>query len=63
MSSRHLVLALFLALASAPTAWADARGQATRYRALFDWLGTDDFSAWAVVPDALRLVGGLERGG
>ena len=34
-----------------------------RYHALFDWLGTDDFSAWAVVPDALRLVGGLEAGG
>jgi Tfp pilus assembly protein PilF len=28
MSSRHLVLALFLAVASAPEAWADARGQA-----------------------------------
>src|SRR5215210_8630982 len=28
MSSRHLALALFLALASAPTAWADQRGQA-----------------------------------
>ena len=28
MSPRHLALALFLALASAPTAWADARGQA-----------------------------------
>ena len=28
MSLRHLALALFLALASAPTAWADARGQA-----------------------------------
>lgn len=34
-----------------------------RYRLMFDWLGTDDFSAWAVVPDALRLVGGLETGG
>ena len=34
-----------------------------RYHELFDWLGTDDFSAWAVVPDALRLVGGLETGG
>ena len=34
-----------------------------RYRLLFDWLGTDDFSAWAVVPDVLRLVGGLEAGG
>jgi type IV pilus assembly protein PilF len=28
MTSRHLALALFLALASAPAAWADARGQA-----------------------------------
>ena len=28
MTSRHLALALFLALASAPTAWADQRGQA-----------------------------------
>ena len=28
MSSRHLALALFLALASASTAWADQRGQA-----------------------------------
>lgn len=28
MTSRHLALALFLALASAPSAWADARGQA-----------------------------------
>ena len=34
-----------------------------RYQALFDWLGTDDFSAWAVTPDVLRLVGGLETGG
>ena len=34
-----------------------------RYRVLFDWLGTDDFSAWAVTPDVLRLVGGLETGG
>jgi isopenicillin-N epimerase len=34
-----------------------------RYHELFDWLGTDDFSSWAVVPDALRLVGGLEAEG
>jgi isopenicillin-N epimerase len=34
-----------------------------RYHALFDWLGTDDFSSWAVLPDVLRLVGGLEPGG
>lgn len=38
-------------------------GPEARYRLMFDWLGTDDFSAWAVVPDALRLVGGLETGG
>jgi isopenicillin-N epimerase len=34
-----------------------------RYRQLFDWLGTDDVSAWTVIPDVLRLVGGLETGG
>ena len=34
-----------------------------KYHELFDWLGTDDFSAWAVVPDVLRLVGELETGG
>jgi isopenicillin-N epimerase len=38
-------------------------GPGHRYQLLFDWLGTDDFSAWAVVPDVLRLVGGLEAGG
>lgn len=38
-------------------------GPEGRYRGLFDWLGTDDFSAWAVVPDVLRLVGGLGTGG
>ncbi|HSK06245.1 MAG TPA: aminotransferase class V-fold PLP-dependent enzyme [Acidimicrobiia bacterium] len=38
-------------------------GPEDRYRQLFDWLGTDDFSAWAVVPEALRLVGGMETGG
>ena len=42
---------------------AEVESPQARYRALFDWLGTDDFSAWAVVPDALRLVGGLEAGG
>jgi isopenicillin-N epimerase len=34
-----------------------------RYRVLFDWLGTDDISAWAVVPDVIRLVGAIEAGG
>lgn len=38
-------------------------GRDDRYQLLFDWLGTDDFSAWAVVPDALRLVGSIEEGG
>ena len=42
---------------------ADVARPSERYRLMFDWLGTDDFSAWAVVPDALRLVGGLETGG
>ena len=42
---------------------AEVESPEDRYHELFDWLGTDDFSAWAVVPDALRLVGGLEAGG
>ena len=35
----------------------------SRYWALFDWPGTDDVSQWLVVPDALRVVGGIEPGG
>ena len=42
---------------------AEVESPEDRYHELFDWLGTDDFSAWAVVPDALRVVGGLETGG
>lgn len=42
---------------------APALGADERYRHLFDWLGTDDFTAWVVVPDVLRLVGGMEAGG
>jgi isopenicillin-N epimerase len=42
---------------------AEVEGPEDRYRALFDWLGTDDFSAWAVVPDALRVLAALEPGG
>ncbi len=38
-------------------------GTEDRYRLLFDWLGTDDFSAWAVIHDVLNLVAGLEVGG
>jgi isopenicillin-N epimerase len=42
---------------------AEVEGDVDRYHALFDWLGTDDFSPWAVLPEVLRLVGGLEPGG
>jgi len=35
----------------------------SRYRALFDWLGTDDNSAWLTVPEALRVTGALEPDG
>lgn len=34
-----------------------------RYRALFDWLGTDDPSPWLASPEAIRVVGSLEPGG
>lgn len=34
-----------------------------RYHALFDWVGTDDFSSWLVLPDLLELLGGLEPDG
>jgi isopenicillin-N epimerase len=34
-----------------------------RYQLRFDWLGTDDLSAWGVMPDALDIVGGLDPGG
>jgi isopenicillin-N epimerase len=42
---------------------AEVEGGVARYHALFDWLGTDDFSPWAVLPEVLRLVGGLQPGG
>jgi isopenicillin-N epimerase len=42
---------------------AEVEGVVARYHALFDWLGTDDFSPWAVLPEVLRLVGGLQPGG
>ncbi len=34
-----------------------------RYNVLFDWLGTDDFSPWLVLPEVLRLVGDLHPEG
>lgn len=36
---------------------------ASRYLGLFDWTGTDDFSPWLVIPEALEVVGALEPGG
>jgi isopenicillin-N epimerase len=30
---------------------------------LFDWLGTDDFSSWLVVPDAIAVIGGSHPDG
>lgn len=41
---------------------AEVSGAVERYHALFDWLGTDDFSSWAVLPDVIRLVGELDPG-
>jgi isopenicillin-N epimerase len=38
-------------------------GPIERYHALFDWLGTDDFSSWAVLPDVFKLVGALDPAG
>ena len=35
----------------------------TRFRAEFDWQGTLDPTAWLAVPDALRCIGGLLKGG
>lgn len=37
--------------------------QRSRFHQEFDWEGTFDPTAWAVVPDALRFVGGLLPGG
>ena len=34
-----------------------------RYRALFDWLGTDDPSPWLATPKAIDVVGGSHPGG
>jgi isopenicillin-N epimerase len=39
------------------------RPTASRFMAMFDWEGTTDPSAWLSIPDALRTVGGLVRGG
>ncbi|HEY6635293.1 MAG TPA: aminotransferase class V-fold PLP-dependent enzyme [Acidimicrobiia bacterium] len=43
--------------------WNHPPAGTSRYHALFDWTGTDDFTSWLVVPDAIEVVGGLETGG
>lgn len=42
--------------------WNDPRAR-NRYRALFDWLGTDDVTPWLAAPVAIRTVGASEPGG
>lgn len=42
--------------------WSDSTAE-NRYRALFDWLGTDDFTPWLAAPEAIRVVGSLDPGG
>lgn len=42
---------------------ADVPEGSTRYRQLFDWTGTDDFTAWLVVPDAIAALEAAEAGG
>lgn len=42
--------------------WTAPPGQA-RYRALFDWLGTDDPSPWLAAPKAIEVVGSSYPGG
>lgn len=34
-----------------------------RYRALFDWLGTDDPTPWLAAPEAIRVIGSSVPGG
>ena len=36
---------------------------ASRYQALFDWTGTDDFSSWLAIPEVISFVGGLHAAG
>ena len=42
---------------------ADVPEGSTRYRQLFDWTGTDDFTAWLVVPEAIAAIERAHEGG
>ena len=40
-----------------------SRTDRSRYHQLFDWTGTNDFSAWLSVPEALRAIAEIQPGG
>jgi isopenicillin-N epimerase len=63
LHSRHDRIAMTVPTVISHGYNAPVEGPEDRYRLLFDWLGTDDPSAWAVIPEVLRLVGALETGG
>jgi isopenicillin-N epimerase len=41
----------------------EAEGEGRRFREEFDWTGTCDPTAWLVMPDCIRFLGGLLPGG
>ncbi|MGB8360694.1 MAG: aminotransferase class V-fold PLP-dependent enzyme [Acidimicrobiia bacterium] len=43
--------------------WNTPPGDRSRYLGLFDWTGTDDVTGWLVIPDVIRIVGGIDPGG
>ncbi|MCS6798912.1 MAG: aminotransferase class V-fold PLP-dependent enzyme [Myxococcota bacterium] len=43
--------------------WRATRDGGTRFRALFDWTGTDDPTPWLCVPDAVAFLESLRPGG
>lgn len=52
-----------LAPASISHALNSTRTDRTRYHESFDWAGTQDFSAWLSVPEALRTIADIVPGG
>ena len=43
--------------------WNNPPPDRSRYLGLFDWTGTDDVTGWLVIPDVIRIVGGIDLGG